>query len=179
MVLFKNKLWLIGGALSSGKSNQAPTKFLNDIWSSDDGINWKAEHSSAPWPPMDNIKVIVFKDQLWMISGAGRNSVWKSADGKTWTLVADKVPWKERRGNGVQVFNNLIWVFGGYEMNDVWFSADGVRWQQLNEHAPWSPRGTEYSISFKNKIWLFSGKTGKEDSWAGDIWVLLHQTNEH
>jgi hypothetical protein len=40
------------------------------------------------------------------------------------------------------------------------------------EHAPWSTRSANYNVVFKNKIWIFSGKTGREDSWMGDIWAM-------
>ncbi len=132
-VVFKNKLWLIGGAVSSGKSNQVPTRFFSDVWSSQDGINWKKELATAPWPARHDAKVFVFKDKLWLIGGAG--------------------------------------------LNDVWFSSNGVQWAQLNEHAPWSTRTTDCSVTFKNKLWIFSGKTGREDSWAGEIWTLEHKSD--
>lgn len=34
-------------------------------------------------------------------------------------------------------------------------------------------------LSFKNRLWLFSGKTGREDSWAGDIWTLNNNFQSH
>ena len=175
VVVFKNKLWLIGGAISSGKADQTPTKFLNDVWSSEDGINWILESNAAPWQGGDGIQIFVFNEKLWMINTIKRE-IWNSSDGKIWKLISNKTPWKERRGNGLVIFNNNIWIFGGIELNDVWCSADGMQWQQLG-NAPWSTRSAQYSISYKNKLWLFSGKTGREDSWAGDIWTLEYKSS--
>ena len=47
-----------------------------------------------------------------------------------------------------------------------------VNWIQLEDHAPWSTRTWESSIVFKNKLWIYSGKTGREDSWSGEVWTL-------
>jgi hypothetical protein len=27
-------------------------------------------------------------------------------------------------------------------------------------------------VVFKNKLWIYGGKTGREDSWAGDVWTM-------
>lgn len=177
LIVFKNKLWLIGGELSSGSPDQTPSEFLNDVWSSEDGINWIQESVLIPGVPKNNRHVIVFHNKLWMISTIEKK-IFNSPDGKNWGLVAEKLPWRERQGNGLLLFNDKLWIFGGIERNDSWFSADGIEWQQLNEHAHWSPRSTYYSIVFNNKLWIFSGKTGREDSWSGDVWTLEQNQKE-
>ena len=63
-------------------------------------------------------------------------------------------------------------MLGGIDRNDVWSSTDGKEWKLEFAAAPWSKRSTFYSAVFNDRIWLFSGKTGREDSWAGDIWAL-------
>ena len=172
VIIFKDKLWLIGGAISSGKANQTPTQFLNDVWSSTDGINWALEQENAPWKGSDNLKSLVFRDKIWIIGGGESNDVWNYSGGKQWEQISSHAPWKQRRGNGVLVFDDELWTFGGINHNDVWHSPDGKEWKKMNEPSPWSSRSTEYSIAFKNKLWIFSGKTGRADSWAGDIWTL-------
>lgn len=171
LIVFKNRLWLIGGELSSGKPDQTPDKFLDDIWSSENGIDWTKESATTPWDSKSAGQIVVFRDKLWFISTADK-MIWNSSDGKNWGRMADKLPWKERQRNGLLVFNDRLWIFGGVDRNDVWFSDDGGQWQQLDEHAPWSTRSTQYSIVFNNKLWIFSGKTGREDSWSGDAWTL-------
>lgn len=177
-VVFKNKIWLIGGTISSGNSNQLPAESYNDVWSSDDGITWSLEVKQAPWSARHDPKVVVFKDKLWMmagvdqVGGVGQQDVWNSSDGKNWTLALQTAPWAGRRNNGMLVFDNKLWIFGGVEKNDVWYSSDDVNWKKLHEHAPWSTRTTESSIAYKNKLWIYSGKTGREDSWSGEVWAL-------
>jgi len=174
VVVFKDKLWILGGALSSGRPNETPTEFLNDVWSSSDGVNWTPVTVNAPWSAKDGHTSLVFDNKIWIIGG--KRDVWSSTDGKNWTPVTDKAEWSERTGSGVLVFDGKIWIFGGRELNDVWYSSNGKNWQTAFANAPWSTRSANYSVVFKNKIWLFSGKTGREDSWAGDIWAMSRKT---
>ena len=174
-VVFKDKLWILGGALSSGRANELPTRFLNDVWSSPDGVNWTLATANAPWSARDSHTTLVFNNQIWVIGGGVRGKscdVWSSADGVNWTLVTANAPWGERHGNGGLVFDGKIWIFGGIEKNDVWHSSDGKRWQREFEHAPWSTRSAMYSVAFNNKLWIFSGKTGRSDTQSGDIWTM-------
>ena len=176
LVVFHDKLWILGGALSSGRSDQTPTQFLSDVWSSEDGMNWKLVTQNAPWADRDTPVSLVFDNKMWIIGGGVRRDVWSSADGKNWTLITGQAPWVGRKGNGGLVFDGEMWIFGGMDLNDVWHSSNGKDWKLAFRNAPWSTRTTFYSIAFKNKLWLFSGKTGREDSWAGDIWVMSKKT---
>ena len=108
-----------------------------------------------------------------MIGGAGRRDVWSSDDGKTWTQIAATARWSERLNNGGLVFDEKMWIFGGRGLNDVWYSSDGKLWQMAFAQAPWSTRTAFHSVVFDDKLWVFSGKTGREDSWAGDVWLMM------
>jgi hypothetical protein len=179
VVVFKDKLWILGGSISSGRRDQTPTEFLNDVWSSDDGVNWNLVSANAPWSAREVNTSLVFDDKIWVIGGGARGKycdVWSSSDGKNWTQVIAKADWGERHGNGGLVFDGKIWIFGGMDLNDVWFSTDGKSWQKAFEHAPWSTRSAYYSVAFKNKIWIFSGKTGRADTQTGDIWAMSRKT---
>lgn len=172
LVVFKNKLWLLGGSLSSGRSNQTPTQALNDVWNSADGKTWSQVTANAPWSAREIGAVLVFDHKLWMIGGDNQRDVWSSADGKNWVLMTADAGWGERVGNGGLVFDGKIWIFGGVGKNDVWNSADGKNWQMVFANSPWSNRNAAYSVVFNDKLWLFSGKTGREDSWDGNIWAM-------
>lgn len=175
VVVFKDRLWILGGAISSGRRDQTPTRFLNDVWSSPDGVNWTPVATNAPWSARDGHTTLVFDNKIWVIGGGLRGAycdVWSSPDGANWTQVAVKADWNERHGNGGLVFDGKIWIFGGIEKNDVWASTDGKNWQMAFEHAPWSTRSTMFSVAFNNKLWIFSGKTGRADTQTGDIWAM-------
>jgi hypothetical protein len=175
---FQGRLWLFGGETSVDEQ-RAPDKFINDIWSSSDGIRWTKVMDEAPWRVRGNPKLIVFKEKLWLVGGQGQSDIWNSADGKAWTKVADETPWKGRFDYGVAALDSLIWVYGGRESNprmahnDVWLSPDGKNWiLQINE-APWTRRSGNFSTTFDNKLLLYGGKhTGHDDSFAGDIWTM-------
>lgn len=180
VVMFKNRLWLFGGAIKSAP-NKGPREFLNDVWSSEDGINWSQVSANAAWTPRDPRHILVFKDRLWMIGSQGTRDVWRSDDGISWVQTT-RARWQVRYAYGTAVFDDKIWVYGGQEsvgntsaLNDVWYSADGVQWQQQFLHAPWSPRIPWSSIVFKDRLWLYGGKPGRHQRNADDIWAMIKE----
>lgn len=176
VIVFDNKLWLFGGATNVNKDLE-PEGFLNDIWSSEDGVQWTRVRDSAPWPARKYQHVVVYKDQLWMLGGNGSSDVWRSRDGENWLPVLAEAPWKTRNDFGVMVYENLLFVYGGRggmparDYNDVWFSFDGKTWHLQTEHAPWVEQTGTYSTVFQNKLWLYSGKH-KGYPYTGDIWTM-------
>jgi len=172
VIVFKNRLWILGGAESSGRSDQTPTKFLNDVWNSEDGVNWNQVTANAPWAARNGHLSLVFDDK----GGEGFGDVWSSTDGKNWTQVTAKAEWTARGGNGGLVFDGKMWIFGGVGFNDVWRSSDGKHWHREFANAPWSTRSTVCSIVFNHRLWIFSGKTGRKDSWDGNVWAMSRNT---
>jgi len=181
IIVFKNKLWLFGGAADVSKDFES-TSFFNDIWSSEDGINWAKETDAASWSPRESSKLVVFKDTLYLFGGNAKGDIWRSANGRNWEQIVQEVEWKQRHDYGAMVFDNRIWVYGGRDTsinhtaaarNDVWYSNDGVKWNRQTEHAPWTVRSCGNSIVYKDKLWIYSGKhTGGQHNWGGDIWTM-------
>ena len=174
VLVFDDRLWVIGGALSSGLPGKTPTEFVNDVWSSADGIEWRIENDSTPLAFESGLSAVVFRGQILAISGTGE--VWSSKNAKDWKQIARDLPWAGNGGSGVLVLKEKIWVLGGINRNDAWSSADGRQWKREFAAAPWSKRNTEYSVAFKDKLWLFSGKTGRDDSWDGAIWAMSRES---
>ncbi len=172
-LVFNNKIWVLGGAVSSGQPDQVPSRFLNDVWCTEDGDHWTQATEHAPWSARDGHVSLVFDDKMWVIGGGGKRDVWNSVDGLNWTRATGQAEWGERHRNGGVALDGRLWIFGGGGLNDVWHSQDGAHWQQATAHAPWGPRTTIHSVVFDNKLWIYSGKTGKEDSWAGDVWSMV------
>jgi hypothetical protein len=177
VVAFNKKLWLFGGSTGVAK-DRSPNQFINDVWSSTDGLRWTKVADAAPWPAMESPKVLIFKNKLWMIGGQGYSDIWTTSDGKNWTQIKTGAPWKGRYDYGAVAFDNLLWVYGGdnerfQSYKDVWFSFDGSHWQLQTENAPWTPRTGTHSVVFKDKLWLYGGKhKGFKDSYSGDIWTM-------
>jgi len=173
VLVFHDRLWVVGGALSSGQPDKTPTEFVNDVWSSADGIDWRLEKDVTPLVFESGLSTIVFREQILAISGTGQ--VWSSKNAKDWMPIARDMPWAGG-GSSALVFDEKVWILGGINRNDAWSSADGKKWVSEFSAAPWSKRSTEYSVVFKDKLWLFSGKTGREDSWDGAIWAMSRES---
>lgn len=177
-VTFQDKLWLFGGA-NHRDSGLATDAFLNDVWSSDDGLHWTEVTAAAPWAPRSYPRVVVREDELYLLGGETHADVWKSRNGKDWTQLTPDAPWGGgREGYAAEMFDGKLWVFGGYVgkstngVNDVWYSEDGATWTRQAEHAHWTPRDP-ISIVYEDKLLVFAGKyTGSDDSWNGDLWQM-------
>ena len=117
MIVFNNKLWVLGGFANSS--------YFNDIWSSNDGVTWIKEVDSAPWLSRSNFSSVVFDNKLWIMGGNynpdnALNDVWSSSDGVTWTEETDSAPWLSRNNFSSVVFDNRMWVIGGGR-RDAWY----------------------------------------------------------
>ena len=164
-VVFKDKVWVIGGRDASGK--------LNDVWNSDDGITWNEVTSSAPFTKRENHASVVFNNKIWVIAGFDstafiKKDIWNSDDGITWNEVTNNAPFI-RVGHTATVFNNKIWVIGGTAgiggtFNDVWSSSDGINWTEENSNASFPPVFGHTVTVLNNKMWLVFGN----DIWNSD-----------
>ncbi len=124
VVVFNNKLWLMGGSKSTGIANKPPTESFNDVWSSQNGLNWTLELLNAKWTKREP-QVIVYNNQLFLIGNKEKSDVWTSIDGKERVLLTESCEWNPRQNYGLLVYDNKIWIFGGRVFNDVWNSNSG------------------------------------------------------
>ena len=171
-VVFKNKMWVIGGSTGGF----APEK--NDVYSSPDGIKWSLETSNAEWEARTNHQVVVFKNKMWLIggtnkSGIRRKDIWYSEDGRKWIQVSFNPGFKEIAEHQVVVFKNKMWLIGGFGnggfRNDVWSSEDGINWTKETSSAGWDPRSFHQVVVFKDKLWLLGGEIDK-GVYKNDVW---------
>ena len=122
--VLNNKIYVFGGG------NYVPEYHaLNDVWSSEDGINWVKEISSAPWHERLWFNSVVYRNRIWVMGGWSNNpyknhqDVWFTKDGKTWEEYKSDKVWKERHEASTFVFKDKIWIAGGMNpplVNDVW-----------------------------------------------------------
>jgi len=124
-IVLNDKIYVMGGG------NYDPTYWgYNDVWSSEDGVHWEEETSSAPWHDRIWFSSFVYRDQMWVTGGWSNHpytnwpDIWHSKDGKRWTeLKTDGPKWKERHEHSAFIFQDKIWVAGGMTpplVNDVW-----------------------------------------------------------
>jgi len=185
-LIFQDKIWVMGGQ-TLPHSADADENLYNDIWCSEDGINWENVAVKTPmWQPRGTIGGnIVFKDKMWIVGGATYetpdhperilyNDVWSSPDGINWECHIDKAPWQSRTYHDVAVFDNKMWVLEGSfwhhggNQNDVWYSEDGVNWNELPD-TPWKPRHAASVFVFQNALWMVAGNNMESDVWKLEI----------
>jgi hypothetical protein len=123
-VVHGGKIWVMGGG------NYVPEySALNDVWSSEDGVNWTRVSASAPWSPRLWFSSVTYRDHIWVLGGWSSNpsrnwgDVWYSKDGSTWHELKTQTRWKERHEHSAFVFQDQIWVAGGHAQplsSEVW-----------------------------------------------------------
>jgi hypothetical protein len=59
VLVYGNRLWILGGAASSEHPDRVPTRMLADVWQSADGKTWRQVTNRAPWSGSYN--AVVFK----------------------------------------------------------------------------------------------------------------------
>ncbi len=198
-LLWKDKLWIIGGDWWQQKYN-------HDVVSSTNGIDWKVEISQTPWKDRALLVSGIFQDKIWMVGGQDcdgtpreefvyHNDVWNSADGINWVQVVPDAPESETRWSGRGILNNLVefngrmWLVGGGRYRDdvvgssffqeVWSTIDGVIWKK-HSTPPWGGRIWHDVRVFDNKMWLMFGNNNLanlNDTWSttdGETWVAFN-----
>jgi hypothetical protein len=177
IVVFQNKLWVIGGWEGSllGGGNDVR---LNDVWSSSDGVAWTQQIPAGGTIFARRVShdVAVFQDKLWVIGGhlqnsADTNDVWSSPDGLTWTLVQANAAFSARRSHRVVAFHNELWLTGGGSgpsgepaqgTSEVWHSPDGITWTQVNPPFPFFPRLRHAMEVFGDRLIVIGGASGED-----------------
>src|SRR3989304_10298389 len=67
-VVFGGKMWVMGGYDAVGED------YVNDVWSSSDGVTWTEETGAALWPAGGYFGAVVYSGQIWVMGG------WDGAD---------------------------------------------------------------------------------------------------
>jgi hypothetical protein len=178
---FNGKLWIMGGIKND---TYVPVGF-NDIWSSEDGINWIREAKYATWQERGAIHGrVILNNELYMIGGGivgpislgeylltSFNDVWRTNDGINWQRILRIAPWRPRLYHSITEYNGTIYIVAGNIerfsplTNEVWKSTDGINWEQV-KHSFWSPRHATSVVGFKGKLWMTCG------FFVNDVWVM-------
>lgn len=178
-VSFNGKMWIMGG--TAFKENTSPGTSINDIWFSDNGINWELATENAPWAKRSVHECFVFKNKLWVLGGYPfftNNSdglyfhdVWSTSDGVNWTCETSNAPWPAN-SNKIMVFNEKLWCVNsiagwlGISANEVWNSDNGVDWVQVNDSIEFAPNSNFQTTVFNNEMWLIGGSYKGDDGYT-------------
>ena len=165
--VFNNKIWVIGGFTLD--NNQG----FDDVWASENGIDWNLITASANFGPIAQHKSFAFQNKLWVLGGFARNEVlknelWNSEDGISWNLVNQDMTFTRISDADIVLFDNKLWLIG----DEVWFSEDGIVWSLAND--TFSLEGV--AAVYNDKIWVIGdiGKVKMSDD--GFNWTTL-ETN--
>ena len=159
--VWNNKLWLFGGRKKDDADN---TVYLNDLWNSEDGINWNPVETDTDRLAVMGTALVVLNGKLCIVGGIpedGARVIWSSSDGNHWELWPYTSPWYSRTTAAGATFNGAMWLFGGEEYaglrNDVWRSEDGANWELVTAQAPWAPRRGHAVVVHDGAMWLMGG----------------------
>jgi len=137
IVVFKNKLWAIGGIALQGVVDGFPQyQYYNEIWNSEDGVIWDMVTEKPDFSARSNATIVTREDGLWMFGGIPENGfrqlseVWRSRNGTTWDLVTDKLSLTGIRSNKLLATDN--WFMYISASQGIWSSTDGETWNQVN-----------------------------------------------
>jgi hypothetical protein len=194
VVVFNNKLWVIGGGDNVAAAG-GPSMRLNDVWSSSDGANWTHQIPTGGniFSPRTFQAAVVYAGKLWVIGGdvasgspndTYANDVWYTADGATWTNASANAAFPAREGHSVAVLNGSMWLIGGDTggavLADVWKSTDGVTWtQQPPVGTSFSARTTHGTAVLNGRLYVVGGAAGTAYGVTqyNDVWSTADGTN--
>ena len=167
---YRDRLWVMGGWF---QSFEAPPR---DVWSSENGLEWKRVTAQAPWLHSDLPMNIVFRDKMWHMGGwyngrlpghSASNQVWSSTDGEKWDQATKAAAWSPRLASSLVEMQGRMWLLGGTEnyyfgnasslKNDVWSSSDGREWRLDTAHAAWSPRAYHQAVTLNGRMYVLGG----------------------
>ena len=74
MISYAGQLWLAGGFSNFG-DEFSDEVFLNDVYTSLDGLHWHQVVESAPWEARRGHSLIGHDNKLWLIGGEGSTSI--------------------------------------------------------------------------------------------------------
>ncbi|GGG19590.1 hypothetical protein GCM10011344_20360 [Dokdonia pacifica] len=112
-VVFNNSIYLIGGTNDSN--------FLNDIWTSEDGISWSQVTPSGSFTdPIVFHTLNTYENALWLIGGWSNinqynNHIWYSQDGINWINYDGEIPFDGLYAHETLVYEDELWIFGGVQ----------------------------------------------------------------
>ncbi len=107
-VVFDNHLYVIGGG------NTSTASAFNDIWRSNDGVNWTSVTPSGEFvEPILGHTLTEYEGRLWLIGGTNNEGIWYTQDGIEWNAFTDAIPYPIPYGHNTLIYNEQLWVFGG------------------------------------------------------------------
>jgi hypothetical protein len=177
-LVHKDRLYVISG------------DYMNDSWSSPDGVNWTQHIAVAPFAPRYTPNAVSTGEHIVLFGGQapsiGLNDVWRSSDGATWEQVVPHAPFAGRGLiHGAIRFRERIYVIGGgvkfpppgqipsetqLELSDIWSSADGAAWTREATSLGFAPRTHFAVLGTKNGCYVANGSIGFQANFTNEVY---------
>ncbi len=160
LVSHQGQLLVVGG--------QNQTGYLNDIWASRDGLQWRQLPQPA-WSARAYFQLVEFDSALFLIGGEtaeGMSSeVWVSRDqGLSWQEVeTGDEHFGPRRLHQVLVFQDQLVLLGGedddqQQYSDIWISHSGSNWRKVAvDGSQWGQRKYFRAIAHQDSVMVLGG----------------------
>ncbi len=183
MFSFDGLLWIIGG-------KQNDSSYLDDTWSSSDGINW-TERTANGHPDSYggrwNHQSVAYNGELWIIGGRGdaglKNDVWSfNTQTNSWTEATASANFSPRSKHQAVAFNDgsgeKLFLIGGEELfgsstsvalNDIWTSTNGVDWSKQTTNASFPARHSHRIVKHDGELFLIGG-IDSDGNKLKDVW---------
>lgn len=138
-IVYKEKLYIIGGLSSKpGSGSLESSDYKNDVWASNNGIDWSQIQFDASFSKRAGHSSVVFKDKIWIYGGVNKdgmyyNDLYTSEDGAHWNLVSGNLFNISARASAkFVVFKNKLYIIGGInktgDFKEIWESENGTDW---------------------------------------------------
>ncbi|MFO7736307.1 MAG: DUF1554 domain-containing protein [bacterium] len=191
-VVFQDKIWVIGGNNADSEKGYD----YNDVWYSEDGMNWTRAVEDAPFEKRHGHQAFVYDDKIWVLGGRSQNDgdwatypihkdVWYSENGTDWVLATDDAAFGPVFQSAAGVYDGKMWVIGATDPgnSNVHSSTDGITWTLETDSPAFGSRGSARILDYDGKMWLIGGYPSKSDDWVyytedGINWTKVdHETN--
>lgn len=149
----ENNLWMLGG------SNEGDRRSYNDVWKTNDGINWTEVMKSAPWNGKHWHTTAYFDHKIWVMAGMNTayeaNDVWYSENGIDWRQLKTTLgnwPAATRHAQSTTVYDNALWYMCGISTNNAWKIVNSTQLNNFSEkqiELEIYPNPTEKTINFQ------------------------------
>lgn len=194
-IVFDDKIFVLGGYDISQRGEK--DSYMEDVWSSSDGISWQLVSASAPWKGRRGMAVAVFNGYIYLAGGFAvdeetrergyRNDVYRSQDGLSWECVSSSNDWEPRKDHALLVSGGALYLLGGMTngrtyFSDMWRSTDGVNWELIPEGTlPGGRASFASTVDENGDIYLIGGSyedmspggSGSIDQKFGPGWDAL------
>lgn len=175
MLVANGKIYMFGGVSYFAR------KTFNDVWVSDDGLNFTELISNSPWSGRWDHDVTSFKGKFYLAGGMNLNmdsfnDVWSSTDGENWTLETIHADFKPRQGQVLLAYKDILYLIGGLNadtndgIGDTWFTKNGKDWYKTSKDGGWTGREDHQAVIFNDRIILFGGMDANWE-WMNDVWI--------